>query len=143
MRKSLQKFALGAAIAVSTTFTPVHADSHMADYEMSMHHMHMMINHALEMATEGSNMVMLAQMKMADGVDEISLAHGQMMIQHAKELLKDVMEGEAMRALHKKGHSPEAGALMVYTHHLGDSAANHIKLLEKMSSSPAHSGHKH
>lgn len=47
-----------------------------ADTAMTMHHMHMMINHAVEMAAEGSSMLMLGQMDMAKGIDEISVKHG-------------------------------------------------------------------
>lgn len=38
-----------------------------SDADMTMHHMHVMINHAVEMAAEGSNLVMLGQMNMAKG----------------------------------------------------------------------------
>lgn len=125
---------------------PVQADGHMKSGNMTMHHMHMMINHALEMAVEGSNMIMLGKMDMAKGVDEVSVGHGKMMIKHAKDLIKQVMESEAMHELHHGGSSPEGDKMMSYTHDLADSASNHIKLLEGMSGGGSMGGdhmHKH
>ena len=45
-----------------------------------MHHMHFMINHSVEMAAEGSNLVMIGEMDMAKGVDALSISHGRTMI---------------------------------------------------------------
>ncbi len=133
------------ALSITTLFMgAAQADGHAKHSSMSMHHMHIMINHALEMATEGSNMIMLGKMDMAKGVDEITVKHGQMMISHAKELIKDVMEGDAMHALHHGGSTPEGDAAMAYTHKLADTASEYIKLLEGMgSSSMAAGAHKH
>jgi hypothetical protein len=109
-----------------------------ADAAMTMHHMHMMINHAVEMAAEGSSLVMLGQMGMAKGVDETSVKHGQKMIEDAEKLATDILGGKAMTDLHQHGHGPEASAEMAYTHELGNAALAYIGLLKKMSKAPAH-----
>jgi hypothetical protein len=105
---------------------------------MTMHHMHMMLNYAVEMAAEGSELVMLGQMNMAKGVDEISIKHGQMMIEDAEKMVREILGSKAMKDLHHHGHGPEASADMAYTHELGSAAMAYIELLKKMSSAPAH-----
>jgi len=103
----------------------------MAADMMTMHHMHMMINHALAMAAEGSNMAMLGQMGMAKDVDKYSAEHGTMMMKDAHALLTEVMGGKAMTEMHEKGMKME-NAMMAETHKLGEAAAKVIDLLEKM-----------
>ncbi|MGO9612546.1 MAG: hypothetical protein ACLPX5_05890, partial [Dissulfurispiraceae bacterium] len=54
----------------STEVTPAPPIQHKhGGSEMGMHHMHMLMGHGITMVVEGSNMAMLAQMKMAPGVD--------------------------------------------------------------------------
>ncbi len=57
---------------------------HGSGHGMTMHHQHAMLNHALSMALEGANMIMLGQMGMAPGVDEVSVKHGEMMMKDGK-----------------------------------------------------------
>jgi len=92
-----------------------------------------MINHALEMATQGANMVMLGQMKMSN-VDKYSIEHGKMMLANARSLLKEVMEGKAMMDMHAKGVTG-GNAMMADTHKIGAAAGKVIDLLDKMASS--------
>lgn len=98
---------------------------------MTMHHMHIMINHALGMAAEGSNMVMLGRMGMAKDVDKFSVEHGKMMMKDAHALLNEVFEGKAMKEMHEKGVKMD-NAMMAETHNLGEAAGKVIDLLEKM-----------
>jgi hypothetical protein len=100
---------------------------------MTMHHMHIMINHALRMAAEGSNMVMLGQMGMAKEVDKHSIEHGNMMMKDARALLTEVLEGKAMMEMHEKGVKMD-NAMMAETHKIGEAATKVINLLEKMPS---------
>ena len=100
---------------------------------MTMHHMHIMINHAIEMASEGSNMVMLGQMGMAKNVDKYSIEHGKMMMKDARSLLTDVLGGKAMTEMHEKGVKMD-NAMMAETHKIGEAAMKVIDLLEKMPS---------
>jgi hypothetical protein len=102
------------------------------DAMMEMHHQHIMINHALEMAAEGSNLVMLGDMKMAGTVDDYTVEHGKMMIKNAKTLLGEITSGKGMTDMHKKGHSPNDDPMMKNTHDLIESALKIIDLYEKM-----------
>lgn len=139
------KIVLKSAFLVIFMFigSVVHADKHASvqgghDHEMAMHHMHIMINHAVEMAAEGSNLIMIGQMSMAKGVDKLSIEHGKAMIKHAKSLLTDITEGDSMMSLHKEGLTPEASSAMAYTHNLAKSASVYIDLLSSMSATPSH-----
>jgi hypothetical protein len=121
--------------------TPAHSeDKESADVSMALHHMHIMINHAVEMAAEGSNLVMIGEMDMAKGVDALSISHGRQMIKHAKSLLEEIMKGDAMGRLHKEGKTPETSKEMAYTHNLAKAAMSYIDLLSRM---PHEVGHKH
>jgi hypothetical protein len=64
--------------------------------EMTLHHMHMALNHALAMAAEGSDLIMLGEMGMAAKVDTASVEHGKAMLADARKLWSEVMKGKAM-----------------------------------------------
>ncbi len=98
---------------------------------MAMHHMHILINHAVDMAAEGSNLIMLGQMGMATGVDKGSIEHGKMMISDADKLLNEVMKGKAMQEMHEKGIKMN-NDMMAYTHKVGGAAKKVIDLLSNM-----------
>ena len=104
---------------------------------MTMHHMHIMINHAVGMAAEGSNMVMLGQMGLAEGVDEISIQQGQKMIADAENLVTEILSGKVMVDLHKHGYGGDVSPEMAYTHEVGTVALAYIQGLKKMSMAPA------
>ncbi len=97
---------------------------------MHMHHFHILMTHGMSMIAEGSNMEMLAQMKMAPGVDQDMLQHGQHMMKEGKELITNALNGPQMTVMMKKhANSP----LMDYTHQLGESMLKVADILEKMS----------
>lgn len=99
---------------------------------MSMHHQHVMLNHALKMTLEGSNLIMLGQMGMAKGVDELTVEHGKSMIKHGRKLFDEIMSGPAMKEMHAKGVSPEKDKLMGYTHRLAEAELKVMEILKKM-----------
>ena len=99
---------------------------------MAMHHQHMLINHAMDMAAQGANMVMLGQMGMAGGIDTYSVDHGNMMLNNAQSLLTEVMSGDAMMGMHAKGKTPSGHADMMATHNLGEAAMKVVHLLKNM-----------
>jgi hypothetical protein len=99
---------------------------------MTMHHQHITLNHALNMALTGANTVMLGQMGMAGGIDEIDVKHGRMMLKNAKALFNDVMSGGHMMKMHKEGTAPESNEMMQYTHKLAEAQLQVITLLEEM-----------
>jgi hypothetical protein len=99
---------------------------------MTMHHMHIALNHALEMAAEGSTLAMVGQMGMAKGTDEHAVKHGKAMIAEARKLWKEVMEGKAMKDIHAKGMSTDTAPMMGATHRIGGAGAKVMDLLETM-----------
>jgi hypothetical protein len=129
---------------------------------MKLHHLHIMMNHGLSMATEGSNLVMIAggnktpaldpaalqmaaqgsslimiaQMGMAGDVDSFSLEHGKNMMAQARDLFNETMKGKVMMDMHRKGYSPGKAPLMKMTHELGEAVWNVMELLSRMT--PAH-----
>jgi hypothetical protein len=100
--------------------------------DMTMHHQHITLNHALKMALTGTNIVMLGKMGMAGGIDEIDIEHGKMMIKEAKALFNAVMSGSQMTKMHSEGTSPESNEAMQYTHKLAEAQLQVITLLEEM-----------
>lgn len=106
-------------------------EGEMSGDMMTMHHMHILINHAVNMAAEGANLVMLGQMSMAKGVDKGSVEHGKMMISDADKLLTEVMEGKAMQEMHEKGIKMN-NAMMAETHKIGAAAKKIVDLLSDM-----------
>ena len=122
-----------AEMAVADLLENMSMEGPMTDDMMTMHHMHIMINHALEMATQGSNMVMVGQMGMSNS-DKYSIELGKMMLADARSLLKEVMEGKAMMDMHAKGVTG-GNAMMADTHKIGAAAGKVIDLLNKMASS--------
>ena len=55
---------------------------HGEEVDMKLHHLHLILNHGLEMVLEGSSQVMIAQMKMAPTLDTTTLSHGQEMMKN-------------------------------------------------------------
>jgi len=101
---------------------------------MAMHHMHMMINHALEMAADGANLIMLGQMGMAGDVDKLSIEHGKAMLNDAKSMVNDMMGSKEMMDMHAKGMTPEKSPMMGMSHKQAEAAMKVIDLLSKMPS---------
>ncbi len=99
---------------------------------MSMHHMHIALNHAPQMAAQGASLIMLGKMGMAGKVDKFSLDHGRAMVSDARALFTETMEGEEMKFLRGMGATPENSTLMRLTYDLADAISKVISLLEEM-----------
>ena len=99
---------------------------------MAIHHQHIMLNHALKMALEGANSVMLGDMGMAKGVDDISVQHGKMMLKNARGLFNEVMSGKTMMKMHMDGTNPGSNEMMNYTHKLAEVQLQVLTLLDDM-----------
>ncbi len=110
-----------------------HMHMHGKSADMDMHHMHVMMDHGLSMVTEGSNLVMLAEMKMAPSLDQLTLDHGREMVAGGKKLIENAMSGHAMKSIHKAGHGNDP--LMKYTHELGAAMTEYVNKVEDMSMS--------
>lgn len=98
--------------------------------DMDMHHMHVMMDHGLSMVAEGSNLVMLADMKMAPSLDPMTLEHGRHMITEGKELIQHEMSGQEMKSMHMAGHGNDP--LMKYTHELGNAMMDYVNIVDSM-----------
>jgi hypothetical protein len=122
-----------AELSVVNMLEKMSMEGPMSADMMTMHHMHIMMNHALEMAAQGSNMVMLGQMGMAGDIDKYSMDHGKMMLSDAKAMVNEVMGGKAMTDMHQKG-VVMSNAMMAETHKIGDAAKKVVDLLDKMTS---------
>jgi len=103
---------------------------------MEMHHMHMMINHAVQMAVDGADLIMLGRMGMAGEVDRMSVEHGEMMMKDAKAMVTDTMGSKEMMEMHAKGMTPEKSPMMGMSHHYAEAAMKVIDLLSKMPTGP-------
>jgi hypothetical protein len=99
---------------------------------MTMHHMHIMINHAVQMAAEGANLTMLGQMGMAGDIDKLTIDHGKTMLSDAKSMVKEMMESKEMKDMHAKGTTPEKSPMMGMSHKQAEAAMKVIDLLSKM-----------
>ncbi|WP_020494152.1 hypothetical protein [Verrucomicrobium sp. 3C] len=132
MKKLTLLLASMVLFGIGSASTPLYSQQHHADISMQLHHMHAIINHAVEMAAEGSNLVMLGEMQMAPGTDDLAVEHGKGAIREAKALLKRIIESKAMAELHKQGQGESRE--MVYTHKLAEAANAYIDLLAEMYS---------
>jgi len=123
-----------AMLVVITELEGMHQAPVSSSVEMTLHHMHMLVNHALLMAAEGSRLIMLGQMGMSKRLDAVAVKHGRKMIADARNLWHEAMEGKAMKDLHRKKTDPSA--LMEATHRYADAAKRLIDLFVKISSAP-------
>jgi DNA-directed RNA polymerase specialized sigma subunit len=103
----------------------------------TLQRVNIILNHALGMASEGANLVMVARMGMAGTVDRFSLEQGERMIAHARDLHRETMEGEAMRRLRDLGVTPETSSMMKLTQDLADDVSRIIELLARMPPAPS------
>jgi hypothetical protein len=106
--------------------------ANMKGHTMGMHHQHIVLNHALEMALEGVDMDMTGSMGMAPGVDKGAMNHGGKMIKNAEKLWNEVMSGSDMMKMHSGGMSPDKDKGMAFTHGLAEAQLKVLELLKKM-----------
>ena len=107
-------------------------------HAMTSHHQHQMLNHSLGMALQGSNLVMLGQMKMDPGLDSVSIDHGRSMLKNARAMWNETMSGDSMMKMHSSGVSPADDPTMKYTHQLAEADLKVIDMLEKHANMKAH-----
>lgn len=123
-------FALSLVISGQALAAEMEHMHHGKGMDMDMHHMHIMMDHGLSMVTEGSNLVMLADMKMAPSLDKLTMDHGRHMIANGKEMIENMMSGHEMKSMHKTGHGDDP--LMKYTHELGAAMRGYVDIVENM-----------
>jgi hypothetical protein len=104
-----------------------------SQYVIKLSHLHTLLNHALEMAAEGSNLSILGHMgKTGETMDTHSINQGNKMMVNAKLLLSTVVEGKAMKEVYESDSSPEAVDMMKKFHHFADAAMKVVDMLIDM-----------
>ena len=72
-------------------------------------------NHALMMASQGSNMVMIGQDSTDNDLSRFSIKHGQTMMLRARAILQDLLFSPLMKDLEKMDLTPEDQKVFQYT----------------------------
>jgi hypothetical protein len=104
--------------------------------EKALHDMHMIMqfmDHGLGVALEGANLKMLGQMKVSEKMNKDTLVHSTIMIKDGKAMIKEMLEGKAMRELYQEGNFDKK--LMDDLHSLGEKMLEVIEQMEKIHSS--------
>ena len=101
--------------------------------KIKLNQLHLMINHALDMATEGANLVMLGDLKLAEVLDKYSVERGRMMLRDARTTLAGVSDSEAMKDMKMVGTGSMDDTMMTRTNELIEIALKIIDALESMS----------
>ena len=110
----------------------------MQGHGMVMHHQHQMLNHALGMALQGSNLIMIGQMEMVPGLDDLTVDHGKMMLKDARSMWNETMSGDTMMKMHGAGTTPGDDPMMKYTHQLAEAQLKVIDMLDKHADMKVH-----
>lgn len=92
-------------------------------YTTKLHHLHMLVNHSLQMATQGADMNL-------QGIE-----HGPPMLVKASGLLERAMSGPEMARMHKYGSGNKP--LMKMTQELADKSSVLIQAMKKISTKTA------
>lgn len=104
-----------------------------SDETMPVHQMHMLLNHAVRMAADGANLNMIGSSDRDRRVAELGGEHGDMMLERARDIIEQVMSGDAMQAAHQAGLT---GSPMQTAHQLGQAGRDIIQLMDRMPVSP-------
>ena len=130
-----------AMLAYLKDLEKLDVDSMSSRRTMTLQRMIVILNHALEMASEGANMIMLARMGMAGEVDRFSLEHGERALSHARQLYRETRDSEAMKDLREFGATGETAPMINLTRDLAADVSRLIELLARMPppASMAHS----
>jgi len=129
----MMKRVLVVLIIILVGITTVSASADKRSDDSSIHDMHMMMrfmDHALCVALEGADMQMLGQMGMSEKLDKDAIVHGTIMINDGKAMIKEMLEGRAMRELYKEGKYDKG--VMDDLHRLGEKMLEVIEQVEKL-----------
>lgn len=130
----MKTFALTLIFAVVILFSPiVQAEKPSKKGLHDMHLMMQFMDHGLCVALEGANMQMLGQMGMSKKLDRDAIVHGTIMVKDGKAMIKEMLEGKAMRELYKKGGFDKK--IMDDLHKLGEKMLEVIEQVEKLHES--------
>jgi hypothetical protein len=91
---------------------PVEENSIIAKH---LHVLHLEANHALMMACQGSNMVMIGQADRTNDLQSYSFEQGHKMMLNARTILLDLLNSAALKDMESRILNPEDKALLKYT----------------------------
>jgi hypothetical protein len=104
--------------------------------QKALHDMHMImrfLDHGLCVALEGADMQMLGQMGQSEKLDRDAAVHGTIMVKDGKAMIKEMLEGKAMRELYQEGNFDKK--VMDDLHKLGEKMIEVIEQVEKIHDS--------
>jgi len=104
--------------------------------QKGLHDMHMMmrfLDHGLCSALEGADIQMLGQMGMSEKLDKDAVVHGTIMIKDGKAMIREMLDGKAMKALYQEGGFDKK--IMDDLHDLGEKMITVIEQIEKLHES--------
>jgi hypothetical protein len=131
--KIMRIYTLSAVLAfvIFLSFTSVvHADT---EKEKALHDMHMLMrfmDHGISVSLKGADLQMLGHMGQSDKMDRDSIVHGTIMVKDGRAIIKEMLEGKAMRELYKEGNFDKP--LMDDLHKLGEKMLEVIDLVQKI-----------
>ena len=96
---------------------------------MAIHQIHILFNHALRMAVEGTNMVLLGKKEIACDVNDFTVNKGRIMMIDSRTLINEIRDGDRMQALHTRGLKPEDNPYMDIVYARLDNSARILELL--------------
>ena len=126
-------YTISAVLAVMMLFSltsVVQADN---DREKALHDMHMLMrfmDHGIGIALEGADLQMLGQMGRSEKLDRDAVVHGTIMVKDGKAMIREMLEGKAMRELYKEGDFDKQ--LMDDLHKLGDKMLEVIEMVQNI-----------
>jgi hypothetical protein len=104
--------------------------------EKALHDLHMIMrfmDHGIRVALEGADFQMLGEMGQSVKMDRDSIVHGTIMVKDGKAMIREMLEGRAMRELYKEGNFDKK--LMDELHKLGEKMLEVIELVERIHGS--------
>ena len=130
----MKTFVLILIVAVVILFSPVlQAEKPSKDGLHEMHMIMQFMDHGLSTALEGANMQMLGKMGMAKTLDKDAIVHGTIMVNDGKAMIKEMLEGKAMRELYREGGFDKK--IMDDLHKLGEKMLEVIEQVDKIHES--------
>ena len=123
--------SLMVIVVMLFSFTSVvHADSVRIHALHEMNILMRFMHHGLAVSLEGANLQMLGQMGQSDKLDRDSIEHGTAMVNDGKAIIKEMLEGKAMRELYEEKYFDKQ--LMDDIHKLGDKMLEVIALVQNI-----------
>ncbi len=126
-------FTLSAVLAFVIFFSFISVVQADTAKENALHDMHMLMrfmDHGISIALEGTDLQMLGQMGQSEKLDRDAIVHGTIMVKDGESMIREMLEGKAMRELYKEGNFDKP--LMDDLHKLGEKMLEVIDLVQKI-----------